>query len=79
MRINRFSIALVMIAVLSSWSGDELSKGVLKQPSQKNCKGYTIVEYGKGVNCKGDTVALEKRGGLQVLALQNKEIRNAYW
>lgn len=78
MRINRFSIALVMIAVLSSWSGDELSEGVLKRPSQ-NCKGYTIVEYGKGVNCKGDTVALEKRGGLQVLALQNKEIRNAYW
>lgn len=36
------------------------------------CKGYTIIEYGKGVDCHGDTVFLEKRGGLQVLSAAHK-------
>lgn len=29
------------------------------------CYGYTIIEFGKGINCKGDTVLLEKSKGFQ--------------
>ena len=37
-----------------------------------SCKGYTIIEFGKGIDCHGDTVKLVKvRGGGQELALDN--------
>jgi hypothetical protein len=33
------------------------------------CYGYTIIEFGKGINCQGDTVQLERvKGGGQQLA-----------
>lgn len=32
------------------------------------CYGYTIVEFGKGIDCNGDTVALVKVKGGQELA-----------
>jgi hypothetical protein len=35
---------------------------------KKKCVGYTIIEYGKGVDCNGDTVKLVKKNGIQVLA-----------
>jgi hypothetical protein len=28
--------------------------------------GYTILEFGKGIDCKGDTIRLVKRNGVQV-------------
>jgi hypothetical protein len=35
---------------------------------KKKCLGYTIIEFGKGIDCNGDTVKLVKRNGVQVLA-----------
>ena len=37
----------------------------LLEPAGKKpkCTGYTIIEYGKGVNCQGDTVMLHYRNG----------------
>lgn len=36
---------------------------------KKPCFGYTIIEFGKGINCHGDTVKLTKvKGGGQQLA-----------
>ena len=36
---------------------------------EKPCYGYTIIEFGKGINCQGDTVNLVKvEGGGQQLA-----------
>jgi len=35
---------------------------------KKKCIGYTIIEFGKGLNCNGDTVRLVRRNGIQVLA-----------
>lgn len=29
----------------------------------QNCRGYTIIEYGKAVNCKGDTIKLIHKNG----------------
>ena len=37
---------------------------------KKKCVGYTIVEFGKGVDCNGDTVKLVRVNGVQVLAAQ---------
>ena len=62
-----------MLAVLSAWSVDELAGIASNDQIKKRCSGYTIIEYGKGVTCQGDTVSLEKIGGLQVLALQHRK------
>jgi hypothetical protein len=35
---------------------------------KKRCIGYTIIEFGKGIDCNGDTVALKRVNGVQVLA-----------
>ena len=32
------------------------------------CTGYTIIEYGKGVNCQGDTIALHYPNGFAQVA-----------
>jgi hypothetical protein len=33
---------------------------------KKICNGYTIVEFGKGIDCNGDTIRLVKINGVQV-------------
>jgi len=65
-----------MIAVLSSWVDN--GRVAVERPAQQGCKGYTIIEYGIGLDCRGDTVVLEKRGGLQVLALSSNDFKNSY-
>jgi hypothetical protein len=35
------------------------------QAKIKSC-GYTILEYGKGIDCHGDTIQLAKRNGIYV-------------
>jgi len=32
---------------------------------KKACYGYTIIEYGKGIDCHGDTIRLVKINGIQ--------------
>ncbi|HEY0655979.1 MAG TPA: hypothetical protein VGD65_22745 [Chryseosolibacter sp.] len=34
---------------------------------KKKCYGYTIIEFGKGVDCNGDTVSLVRVDGIQRL------------
>lgn len=36
--------------------------------AKKRCVGYTIIEYGKGIDCNGDTLKLVRVNGVQVLA-----------
>jgi hypothetical protein len=36
------------------------------RPSGDKCFGYTITEFGKGINCNGDTIRLTRKNGLQV-------------
>jgi hypothetical protein len=33
--------------------------------TKKKCYGYTIIEFGKGVNCNGDTIGLVRVDGIQ--------------
>ena len=40
---------------------------------KKFCKGYTIIEFGKAIDCNGDTLRLVKvHGGQQVLKDQRE-------
>jgi hypothetical protein len=36
-----------------------------EQHKKSNCYGYTIIEFGKGIDCNGDTVKLVKVNGGQ--------------
>ena len=35
----------------------------LMDAQKKDCVGYTIIEFNKGVDCKGDTIMLVRRNG----------------
>lgn len=63
-----FSVVMVLIVLLGTdirRKKEVVSVSVEKTP----CYGYTIIEFGKGVDCNGDTVKLTKvPGGGQVLA-----------
>ncbi|HYG04250.1 MAG TPA: hypothetical protein VD927_17505 [Chryseosolibacter sp.] len=37
---------------------------------KKKCIGYTIIEFGKGIDCNGDTLKLIRVNGVQILAGQ---------
>ncbi len=37
---------------------------------KKFCNGYTIVEFGKGIDCNGDTVKLVKINGVQEMVTE---------
>jgi hypothetical protein len=39
-------------------------------PTKKKCVGYTIVEFGKGIDCNGDTLKLVRINGVQVPSRQ---------
>lgn len=39
---------------------------VMETPKKKTNCGYTIVEFGKGIDCNGDTVKLARVNGVQV-------------
>ena len=38
-------------------------RSLTQSPSRTNCKGYTIIEYDKGINCHGDTILLVRTNG----------------
>jgi hypothetical protein len=57
-------IAMVILLLGADIRRNDSSKVALK----KKCLGYTIIEFGKGLDCNGDTVRLVKKNGIQVLA-----------
>jgi len=62
-----FGIVLIIIALVGA--DFRKQKEAAEKPSEKKpCYGYTIVEFGKGINCYGDTVDLVKVPGGQQMA-----------
>ncbi|HEU5146845.1 MAG TPA: hypothetical protein VFT90_09025 [Chryseosolibacter sp.] len=54
-------VCLVMIMVSGAFRP---IPDLLDAPSRKNtCVGYTIIEFDKGIDCNGDTIALTRRNG----------------
>ena len=62
------SFLIVLIAIVGAdFRRTEAPRKNIVIP-RKKCVGYTIIEFGKGIDCNGDTVKLVKRNGIQVLA-----------
>ena len=61
-----FSVVVMLIVLL----GTDIRRKKGPEPGEKKpCYGYTIIEFGKGIDCDGDTVKLMKvPGGGQQLA-----------
>lgn len=67
-----FSVVLMLIMLVGADIRREKEASVLPVVEKKPCFGYTIIEFGKGINCDGDTVKLVKVKGGQELARENK-------
>lgn len=68
-----FSVVLILVVLLGADIRRE-KQAVAAVPTETMipCKGYTIIEFGKGINCDGDTVRLVKvQGGGQELAIKS--------
>ena len=66
-----FGLVLIVVALVGAdlRRKKEASVSTLEEVVKKPCYGYTIIEFGKGINCQGDTVMLTKvRGGGQQMA-----------
>jgi hypothetical protein len=67
--------SVAVIGILTAIIGADFrrtdSTNIQQAVTKKKCLGYTIIEFGKGIDCNGDTVKLVKRNGIQVLAEMN--------
>jgi hypothetical protein len=64
----------LVITVLIMLIGADIRRPVPDtKPEKKFCNGYTIVEFGKAVDCNGDTINLVKVNGGQELLRNRKE------
>ena len=62
-----FGIVVMLVVLLGA---DIRRKKEASSPvvEKKPCYGYTIIEFGTGINCNGDTIKLVKVPGGQQLA-----------
>ena len=64
-----FGVVLLLVVIL----GADIRRNKQVPPSpvveRPACKGYTIIEFGKGINCDGDTINLVKVPGGQAVAI----------
>jgi hypothetical protein len=64
-----FSIVLMLVVLVGADIRREKEASLEADVEKKPCYGYTIIEFGKGINCHGDTVKLEKmKWGSQIMA-----------
>jgi hypothetical protein len=63
-----FSVVLTLVVLLGADIRRDKQASALTKVEKKPCYGYTIIEFGKGIDCDGDTVRLVKVNGGQELA-----------
>lgn len=64
-----FSVVLMLVILVGADIRRDKEAPREVEVKKKPCYGYTIIEFGKGINCHGDTVKLEKTTlGGQVMA-----------
>ena len=61
-------IALAMLLTGVSFHGPAKNIPVATTKKYKPSCGYTIIEFGIGIDCNGDTVKISKTNGAQVLS-----------
>jgi hypothetical protein len=74
--MKRFMVALTMIVVTIVLSGVSFREPETVQTVRKyspSC-GYTIIEFGVGIDCNGDTVKIVKKNGAQIRASTQERI-----
>lgn len=70
--MKKIVVGIVLMGALLAFSGADTRSVEQTSPaiiiSRKPCYGYTIIEFGKGIDCHGDTVRLVKvKGGQERL------------
>jgi hypothetical protein len=67
MKKTIFTVSVLLNLVLIT-AADFKAKPITSNPvmKKKSACGYTIIEFGKGVDCNGDTIKLTKVNGVQV-------------
>ena len=68
-----FGVVVMLIVLLGADIRRQKEAAVVSENNKKPCYGYTIIEFGKGINCNGDTVKLVKVKGGQELARLDQE------
>ena len=64
-----FGVVLTLVVLLGADIRRKKEASLAAVVEKRPCYGYTIIEFGKGVDCNGDTVKLTKvKGGGQELA-----------
>ena len=67
-------IALAMLLAGVSFHGPAQSTPVETIKKYKPSCGYTIIEFGVGIDCNGDTVRITKTTGAQALSKTNERL-----
>lgn len=62
-----FGIILTLVILLGADIRRD-KEALMPAVEKKPCYGYTIIEFGKGINCNGDTIKLMKVKGGQEIA-----------
>jgi hypothetical protein len=72
--MKKFVFALTVMITLVVMISANIERNhitpVASKKDKKPCYGYTIIEFGKGIDCNGDTVKLVKVNGGQQLMMQ---------
>lgn len=70
--MRRIILALSIIVMVIILAGADFRRNASSNSTvvskKKKCLGYTILEFGKGIDCNGDTLRLVRVNGVQVLA-----------
>jgi len=67
-------IALAMLLAGVSFHGPARTTPAATIKKYKPSCGYTIVEFGVGIDCNGDTVRITKTNGAQALVQANERL-----
>ena len=67
-------ITLAMLLAGVSFHGPVQSTTVATAKKYKPSCGYTIIEFGVGIDCNGDTVRIAKTTGAQALGITNERL-----
>jgi hypothetical protein len=66
------TVMILLVVMISANIERDYTQPVAAKTQKKPCYGYTIIEFGKGINCDGDTVKLVKVNGGQQLMIQEE-------
>lgn len=58
-----FTVGLVCVIMIMATAGFRNIPSLVHPELQKNCVGYTIIAYDKGIDCRGDTIQLTRKNG----------------